>query len=191
MLDMTKEEKKKWGKIAVAVVSVLFVVMFTISAKFTAERYESDIRTFDQRMQSVWSIVSQKIKMAGFTSKHFSDTYLAGIEANAKRYENDKDAMMKWVKESANQLSPEVYERVLDIFEKAYTRKEQVQLDKFELCNNYNKFLKASLRGYPARWMGYPDPKVLEIMKRTIKTQKTAKIFATGIDEEPENPFAQ
>ena len=188
---MTTEEKKKWGKLGAIISIVLLVIALSVSAKFTAERYESDVITFDQKMQSVWSIVSQMVKMAGFAPNAFSDTYLAGIKANALRYENDKDGMMKWVQESANQLTPDVHKKFMDIVEKAYAKKAAAQLDKLSISNQYRKFLNGSIRGWFARQMGYPNTKVLMIMNRTIKSEKTAETWATGIEKEPENPFAK
>ena len=189
---MNKVQKTKWAILGSSAMAILIVIFMAVSAKFTAERYESDIITADQRMQSVWSIMSSKIKMAGFGAKSFSKTFLDGIAAQAKRYENDKDGLMKWVKEAQSQLSPEVYTKLIDIIEKSYAKKAEAQANKQSLSNNYRKFLNGSIRGAVfAKNMGYPNTEILKIMQRTIQTEKTKEIFATGIDEEPEDPFAE
>lgn len=175
-----------WG------IGAIFVIGFLLSARFTPERFEVDLTARNQDMQNVWSMVEQGIKTGGYAlGGSFTDTYLESIKAAALRYENDKSGMMKWVKESANQMSPDVHKKFMDTVEKAYARKERAQKNKISVAQAYDKYLRTSIKGAVSKYVyNYPSPEAKEIMDRIIMTKSTKQTWETGT-EEAINPFAK
>ena len=138
----------------------------------------------DESMQNTWAMVENELSMSGFTVKNFNKTFIKSIEANAKRYENDRAGMMKWVQESANQMSPDIHKKFMNAIGRAYTAKENAQLNKISVAQEYRTFLNASVKGFIAKsFLKYPTEKAKKIMDRIISTIKTKKTWKTGIDE--------
>jgi len=165
------------------------IVGYVISAKFTAERYEQSVFAQDESMQNTWSQMSQSLEMAGFTVKNYSEEFIKSIKANAVRYANDKNSMMKWVQESKNQMSPEAHKKFMDTIEKVYAKKEARQASKISVVQSYRTFLNASIKGTIASsFFNYPTDKAEVIMKRIISNKSTKQAWDTGI-EETKNPF--
>lgn len=182
--------------ITLSVMFGLFVVFggtigYVVSAKFQAAKWENAIIAQDESMQSTWGMMEQSLKMQGFTVKNYSEEFIKSIEANAKRYENDKNAMMKWVQESQSQLSPETHKKFMDTVEKVYVKKEAKQLSKISVVQEYRNFTSSSVKGFVANivW-GYPSDKVTVIMDRIITTKGTKETWETGEEAEASDPFA-
>ena len=182
-------------KIFLSIIVTIIVVIggivgYVISSKFTAERYEQSIFAQDESMQSTWGMMEQTLKMQGFTVEKYGKDFIETIKANAIRYENDKNSMMKWVQESANQMSPDMHAKFMDTVEKVYAKKEAKQLSKISVSQEYRSYLNASIKGLIAmNFFNYPTEKATKIMDRIITTTGTQSTWETGIEPEAPNPF--
>jgi len=186
--DLDMKQRKTVKLAALALIGV-FIVGFFISARFAAERYEETVIARDQSMQNVWSMTQQAMEMEGFTTKDFSQTFIDGIKAQANRYENDTGGMMKWVKEAASQLTPEVHVAFMKSLDKIFTKKEMSQKNKISSSQDYKTWLKTTIKGSAAKYiLRYPSKEANTIMSRVIVTKKTKETWETGI-EEVSNPF--
>jgi hypothetical protein len=108
------------------------------------------------------------------------------LEANAKRYEHDKGAMMKWVQEAQGQMSPALHDRLMTTIEKVYAKKEARQLSKISVVQDYRNFINYSMKGKIAKiFFDYPSAKATKIMNRIISTKETKQTWETGIEESP------
>jgi len=167
------------------------LIGYTVSAKFTAAKYENAIFAQNESMQSTWGMLQQSLKMQGFTVKAYGKTFIDSIEANAKRYENDKGGMMKWVQEAQSQMSPELHSKFMTTVEKAYARKEAKQLSKISVAQEYRNYSDATLKGLVSNvvW-SYPTAKATKIMDTIITTKETKTTFDTGIEADVSDPFA-
>lgn len=165
------------------------IIGYVISAKFTAERYEQSIFAQDEGMQNTWAMMEQTLKTQGFTVKNYSEEFIKSIQANAKRYENDKGGMMKWIKESQNQMSPDAHKKLMNTVEKVYAKKEARQASKISVVQSYRTFVKASIKGTIASaFFNYPTDKAQKIMDRIISTKSTKQAWDSGEDAVI-NPF--
>ena len=163
---------------------------YVISAKFTAERYEQSVFAQDESMQNTWGQMQNLLKMQGFTVKNYSKTFIKSIEANAKRYENDKGGMMKWVQESKSQMSDKAYLTLMQTIEKVYAKKEARQLSKISVVQEYRTWRTASMKGLIATsFFNFPSAKDKKIEDRIISTKQTKETWKTGEDE-AKDPFA-
>jgi len=182
------------AKIVIGVVLSLFLLIggtvgYMFSAKFTSETYEQAVFAQDEGMQNTWGMMENTLKMQGFTVKNYGKTFIKTLEANAKRYENDKNAMMKWVQEAKSQMSDKAYTKFMDTIEKVYAKKEARQLSKISVVQEYRTYLNASLKGTVAKALfNYPTEKAKKIMDRIISTKQTKKTWESGEDV-VEDPF--
>ena len=188
---MTKTTKIIIGSIISFILVIGLIIGFIISSKFTAEKFEQATFARDESMQNTWAMVENELKMSGFTVKNYGKVFIDSIVANAKRYENDKDGMMKWVKESANQMSPDIHKKFMDAISRAYNKKEDVQLSKISVVQEYRTYLNSSIRGAIAKSLfNYPTEKAKKIMDRIISTNETKKTWETATDESgSKDPF--
>lgn len=162
---------------------------FIVSAKFTGERFEQSVLAQGESMENTWGQVQGELQMAGFTVKNYGDTFIKTLEANAKRYENDKGSMMKWVQEASSQMSPDTHKRFMTIISKSYAKKEARQLSKISVVQEYRTWRKASLKGVVGvAIFNFPSDKVKKIEDMIISTKDTKETFKTGM-EEVKNPF--
>jgi len=169
--------------------TIATVIGYTVSAKFTAAKYEVSIFAQDESMQSTWGMSGNTLKMSGMTVNKYPADFIKGVNAQAERYKGDKASMMLWVKESQNQLSPELYKNFLTTIEKVYARREAKQLSKISVVQEYRAFRDASVKGLIATsFFNYPTEKCLKIEDRIISNKKTKTTWETGNDE-VENPF--
>jgi len=138
------------GSVLVLVSLIGGSVMYVFGAKFTAHDFETSVIASSRSMESTWGMMEQQLKMQGFTVKNYGETFIKTLEANAKRYENDKNAMMKWVQEAKSQMSPDMHIKFSTAIEKAYAKKEAKQLTKIAVSEQYEKFLGNSFKGIEA-----------------------------------------
>lgn len=165
------------------------IVGYVISAKFTAERFEQSVFAQDESMQNTWAMMEQTLKTQGFTVKNYSEEFIKSIAANAKRYENDKGGMMKWIQESKNQMSPDAFIKLMDTVEKVYAKKEARQKSKISVVQSYRTFTNASIKGtVSTTFFNYPTDKAQKIMDRIISTKTTKSTWETSEDKTI-NPF--
>ena len=106
---MSKTTKVVLGVVIAFVILVGGTIGYIFSAKFTGERYEQSVFAQDESMQNTWAMTQNTLKMSGVTVKNYGETFIKSLEANAKRYENDKGGMMKWVQEAKSQMSPDLH----------------------------------------------------------------------------------
>jgi hypothetical protein len=166
------------------------VIGFIVSSKFTGEKFEASILAQNESMENTWGQVQGELEMAGFTVKNYGDTFIKSLEANAKRYENDKGSMMKWVQEASSQMSPETHKNFMNIISKSYAKKEARQLSKISKVQEYRTWRKASLKGVVGvAIFNFPSEKVEKIENMIISTKSTKETFKTGM-EETKNPFS-
>lgn len=186
---MSKTTKVVLGLVLSFVVLVGGSIAYVISAKFTAEKYEQSIFAQDESMQNVWAMMEGTLQMQGFTVENYGETFIKSLQANAQRYENDKNAMMKWVQEARSQMSPDIHSKFMDTIEKAYAKKEMQQKSKISVVQEYRTFLNASIKGTIAKaFFSYETEKAKKIMNRIISSKKTKKTWETGEDNAV-NPF--
>ncbi len=183
-------------KAAIATVLILVsliggATLYVFGAKFTAHDYEVSVKSAFKSMESTWGMMEQSLKMQGFTVKNYGETFIKTLEANAKRYENDKGAMMKWVQEAKSQMSPEMHLKFATSIEKAYAKKEAKQATKIAIDEQYEKFLGNSFKGAIATsvW-NYPTPAIKKIMDTVVSTKGAKTAMKTGIEAEATDPFA-
>ena len=186
---MSKGTKIILGVVIGLIIFIGSIVGYIFSAKFTAERFEQAITAQDQSMMNTWAMMEQQLKMNGFTVKNYSKSFLDTIKAQANRYKNDKGSMMKWVKEASAQMSPDVHKKFMDAIDKAYSKKEAVQLQKISVSQEYKTFINATLKGTIAKAIfSYPTKEAQTIMNRVIKTKAVSKTWETQEDT-VQNPF--
>ena len=184
----------KGAKIAIGVVLSFLLLIggtigYVVSAKFTGETFEQSIFAQDESMQNTWGMMEQTLKMQGFTVKNYGETFIKTLEANAKRYENDKGGMMKWVQEARSQMSDKAHLTFMQTIEKVYAKKEARQLSKISVVQEYRTWTKASMKGTIATMVfNLPSDKATKIMDRIISTKQTKKTWETGEDV-AEDPF--
>ena len=184
----------KTAKIVIGLVLSLFLIIggtvgYILSAKFTSENYEQAIYAQDEGMQNTWGQTENTLKMQGFTVKNYGKTFINSLRANAERYANDKNAMMKWVQEAKSQMSDKAYTKFMDTIEKVYAKKEARQLSKISVVQEYRTYLNASLKGIVAKTLfNYPTEKAKKIMDRIISTKQTKKTWISAEDT-VEDPF--
>ena len=183
-------------KVVIGTILILILIIggsigYIFSAKFTSHNFETSVIASSRSMESTWGMMEQQLKMQGFTVKNYGETFIKTLEANAKRYENDKNAMMKWVQEAKSQMSPEMYVKFSSSIEKAYAKKEAKQLNKIAISEQYEKFLGNSFKGMIATsvW-NYPTAKVKKIMETIVSTKGAKKAIKTGIEEDVTDPFS-
>jgi len=182
------------SKLAIGILLSLVLLIggtigYVVSAKFTGETYEQSIFAQDESMQNTWGQMEGMMKMAGFTVKNYGETFIKTLEANAKRYENDKGGMMKWVQEARSQMSENAHLKFMGIVEKVYAKKEARQLSKISVVQEYRTWRKASMKGtIGVMVFNFPSDKAKIIEDRIISTKATKKTWETG-EEETTNPF--
>jgi hypothetical protein len=173
------------------IILVVSVVGYVVSAKLTPERYEQSVFAQDESMQSTWGMMEQMLSTNGFTVKNYGKTFIDTIKANAIRYENDKNAMMKWVQESANQMSPAIHQKFMDTVEKVYAKKEAKQLSKISVVQEYRTYLNATVKGMVSTsFFNYPTAKAQKIMDRIITTKGARDTWESGTEAPVTDPFA-
>ena len=183
---MSKTTKIILGVVLSFMVFIGGTIGYVVSAKFTAETYEQAIYAQDESMQNTWGMMEQQLKLSGVTVKNYGETFIKSLEANAKRYENDKGGMMKWVQEARSQMSPDLHKSLMKTIEKVYAKKEARQLSKISVTQEYRTYLKTTLKGTVAGGIfSYPTDKATKIMDRIISTKGTKKTWETGEDETP------
>ena len=181
------------AKIGLGIFMVFMVLigggaLYVNSAYDTAGTKENAVIAQDESMQSTWGMTEQTLKMSGVTVKNYGATFIKSLEANAKRYENDKNTMMKFVQESAGVMSPELHKRLMTTIEKVYAKKEAKQLSKISVVQDYRNFINFSMKGKIAKlFFNYPSAKATKIMDRIISTKATKKTWETGNDTAPTN----
>jgi len=159
-------------------------VGYIFSAKFTGETYEQSVLAQDESMQNTWGMMEGLLKMQGFTVKNYGETFIKSLKANAERYQNDKNAMMKWVQEAKSQMSDKAHLQLMKTIEKVYAKKEARQKSKISVVQEYRTWRKASLKGtIGVAIFNFPSEKVKKIENRIISTKGTKKTWETGEDE--------
>jgi len=162
---------------------------YVVSAKFTGETFEQSIFAQDESMQNTWGMMEQTLKMQGFAVKNYGETFIKTLEANAKRYENDKGGMMKWVQEAKSQMSDKAHTTFMATVEKVYAKKEARQLSKISVVQEYRTWRAASMKGtIGVMLFNFPSEKAKKIEDRIISTKGTKKTWETGEDV-AEDPF--
>ena len=186
---MSKTTKVVLGVVIAFVILVGGTIGYIFSAKFTGERYEQSVFAQDESMQNTWAMTQNTLKMSGVTVKNYGETFIKSLEANAKRYENDKGGMMKWVQEAKSQMSPDLHSKFMNTIEKIYAKKEARQLSKISVVQEYRTWRKASLKGSIAvALFSFPSDKSKKIEDRIISTKETKQTWDTREDT-TENPF--
>ena len=188
---MSNTAKTIIGTILILIVIIGGTFGYIMGAKFKANEYETAITARFQSMESTWGMMEQQLKMQGFTVKNYGETFIKSLEANAKRYENDKGSMMKWVQEAAGVMSPDMHKKFSDSIEKAYAKKEMKQESKISVAQEYDKWLGSTWKGMIASsFFSYPSAKARKIMDTIVSTKGAKKAMETGIEEEAKDPFA-
>jgi hypothetical protein len=183
------------AKIAIGIVLGLVLLVggtvgYIMSAKFTGERYEQSVLAQDESMQNTWGQMEQLLKMQGFTVKNYGETFIKSLKANAERYANDKNAMMKWLQEARSQMSEKAHTKLMETMEKVYAKKEARQLSKISVVQEYRTWRSATLKGtIGVALFNFPSEKVKKIEDRIISTKQTKQTWETG-EEEVKDPFA-
>jgi len=165
-------------------------ISYVFSAKFTANNFEASIKAQSQSMENTWGQMEQQLQMAGFATKDYGDKFIATVKAQAERYANDKNTMMKWVQESASQMSPAMHQKFVTIVEKSFAKKEMKQDSKIAVVEQYNKFLGGGFKGMIATSMwNYPTAETKKIMVTIVSTKGAKTAISTGIEADVKNPF--
>lgn len=180
---MTKTTKIVLGVSLGSVFLLVSTVGYVVSAKFTGEKFEQSLFAQDESMQNTWAMTQQQLQMSGVTVKNYGETFIKSLEANAKRYENDKNAMMKFVQEAAGVMSPDLHKQLMVSIEKVYTKKEAAQKSKISVVQEYRTWRNASLKGTIGTivW-NFPSEKALKIEDRIISTKETKETWQTSED---------
>jgi len=182
---MSNGAKVGLGIFMVFMVVVVGGALYVNSAYDTAGTKENAVIAQDESMQSTWGMTEQTLKMSGVTVKNYGATFIKTLEANAKRYENDKGAMMKFVNEAKSQMSPELHSRFMTTIEKVYAKKESKQLSKISVVQDYRDFINFSMKGKIAKaFFDYPSAKATKIMDRIISTKATKSTWVSGEDQD-------
>lgn len=186
---MKKQTQVKLGIAAAIIVSIISTGAYIVSAKFTGSTYENGILAQDESMQNTWAMTQQQMKMGGITVKNYGATFIKSLEANAKRYENDKGGMMKWVQEASGVMSPDLHKSFMNTIEKVYAKKEARQLSKISYVQEYRTWRTASVKGFIAvSFFDFPSKEVKKIEDRIISTKEVKQTWETGEDT-VEDPF--
>lgn len=181
---MSKSMKLALGIVLGSLLMVGSVVGYIVSAKFAGEKYEQSIFAQDESMQNTWAMTQQQLQMGGVTVKNYGETFIKSLEANAKRYENDKGSMMKWVQEAAGAMSPDLHKQLMISIEKVYTKKEAVQLSKISKVQEYRTWRTSTIKGTVGSLVwNFPSEKALKIENRIISTKETKQTWETGEDQ--------
>jgi hypothetical protein len=182
-------------KIGLGIFLVLFIVIggsigYIFSAKFTANNYEASIKSQFNSMENTWGQMEQQLQMAGFATKDYGDKFIATVKAQAERYANDKNTMMKWVQEAGSQMSPTMHTKFVDIVEKSFAKKEMKQDSKIAVVEQYEKFLGGGFKGMIATGVwNYPTAKTQKMMDTIVSTKGAKTAMETGVEAEVKNPF--
>jgi len=154
----------------------------------SAGKKEVQIIAIDEEMQNVFAMTGNDLKTSGITLKHYSETFIKTIKANADRYKNDQGAMMKWVQESKSQMSPDLHRDFMKKITSIYIKKQDVQTAKISIVQEYRKYIHFTIAGKITKLVfTYPTKKALEIMDRLITNKKTKETWKTGNDEVDED----
>lgn len=182
-------------KIFIATILIFMVMIggiigYIFNAKFTANNFESSIKAQFQSMENTWGQMEQELSMAGFATKDYGDKFISVVKAQAERYAEDKNTMMKWVQEAGSQMSPDMHKKFVDIVEKSFAKKEMKQDSKIAVVEQYNKFLGGSFKGMIAGgFFNYPTMETKKIMDTVVSTQNAKNAMSTGIEAPTVNPF--
>lgn len=182
-------------KIFIAMILIFMVMIggiigYIFNAKFTANNFESSIKAQFQSMENTWGQMEQELSMAGFATKDYGDKFISVVKAQAERYAEDKNTMMKWVQEAGSQMSPDMHKKFVDIVEKSFAKKEMKQDSKIAVVEQYNKFLGGSFKGMIAGGIfNYPSIETKKIMDTIVSTQNAKNAMSTGIEAPTVNPF--
>ncbi len=183
---MSNGAKVGLGIFMVFMVVVVGGALYVNSAYDTAGTKENAVIAQDESMQNTWAMQQQTLKMGGVTVKNYGETFIKSLEANAKRYENDKNTMMKFVQESAGVMSPALHTKLMTTIEKVYAKKESKQLSKISVVQDYRDFINFSMKGKIAKaFFDYPSAKATKIMDRIISTKETKETWKTSEDTTP------
>jgi len=179
------------GTLLSVVAVIAFSVYFLLSSKFTAEKFEVGVKATDKSMQSTWAMVENNLNMQGFTVKNYGETFINSIKAQAERYANDRNGMMKWVQENRAGMTAETHTKFMNAIEKGYAQKDARQQGKISYVQEYETYLNASLKGMIAKgFFNYPTVPTKDIMDRIISSKQTKETWKTGNDESgSKNPF--
>lgn len=165
-------------------ISVISIVGYTVSGKFTAEKKEKDIIYGDKNMQNVHSRVEKIVSTSGLTVQNFSKTKIDAINAKVKQYADKPDMMMMWIKENPQNIDSKIWEKFQDSMEKQYTDFDNEQKQVIAHGQAYDTWLTSTYHGaWTAIVFDYPTLNTKRIMDRVIQTETTKETFDTGIDK--------
>ena len=186
---MTKGSIVTLSVIGAIVLVILICVGSIVGVNNNCVSMENGIFASFEQMQNVNGALVNKVKSSGFTVQNYSKTFIKGIEANIKRYANDKNLLMKWVQESqAQSPNPEIWTKLQDTIEAGYTEFEASQRDKIDRVRIYRTYTKVFPNVIFANMFGFPTKKATDIMDKIISTKDTKKTFTTG-EMDSVNPF--
>ena len=180
--------------VLISLLTLLVLIVISVgsifSAKFTAHDFETSVKSSTKNMENIWGQMARQLKLAGFATKDYGDTFIKVVEAQASRYKNNPQAMMLWVKEQGGQMSPVMHEKFVDIVERSIARKAAVQTTKISISDQYEKFLGNSVKGMIASTIwSYPTAEVKKMMETVVSDKDTKESIKTGIEKEVVNPF--
>lgn len=167
----------------------LSIVSVNVSTYNKAQEFEAEIIASWEQMQNVNGYLVNTIKTSGFTVQNYGKTFIDSIEANVKRYANDKTLLMKWVQESqAQSPDKELWTNLQKTIESGYLKFEMSQKDKIDRVRVYRMYSKKFPNNIILKSYNLPSEECLMIMDKVISTADTKKTFQTG-NMEAVSPF--
>ncbi len=168
------------GFIAMSVMLVIFIV----TVKFQAEKFENQLEASYQNMQNVYANVDKTLTSSGLTVSNYGETVINAIKEGIKRYEGQPNLMMQWVQENNQQIDSSVWKEFQKQIESLNKSFEMEQKSKISISQAYKDFLETTFKGQIAQiiW-SFPSKEAIKMMNQVIQTQDTKDSFETGIEK--------
>jgi hypothetical protein len=174
------------GFMILMIIGVVGIVSYVISAKFTANEFETSITYSDKDNQNIYSNMNKIMDASGLTVQNYGDTKIKAIQEEVKRYADKPALMAQFVKENPQQIDSKIWEKFMDMYEKNTVAIQNAQTSRLSKAQEYQTWLGSTGKGFIAGTVfNYPTPECKKTMERVIETKQTKDTWETGIDQTP------
>ena len=129
---------------------IIGLVIFVVSAKFTANSFEKSIVYSFKDNENVYNTMNKIMKASGLTVENFGETKIKAIREEVMRYADKPQMMMQFVKENPQQIDSKIWEQFMSQYERNSVSIMNSQRLRFSKAQAYDEWLGSSVKGFIA-----------------------------------------